>query len=84
MSASNLQVNINIDMCSGLKRAQWILLEARLLTVQSSYLHHGSLGIALFTRDVLPLRQRFYSGERTEELREAIMQLETIEERRSC
>jgi hypothetical protein len=57
------------------KILDWNLAEEHLKAVADQRLHEGSLGINRFMIDVEPYWKRYWDGERTEELFNAIMRL---------
>ena len=54
----------------------WTKAEAWLTTVERLYTEIGTAGYLALTYIILPLRDRFNNGERTQELHDTIMSLE--------
>jgi hypothetical protein len=53
---------------------QWIAAEDHLQKVMVDLMNKGSFGIAQYCEKVLPLRQRYRDGERTNELHKLMME----------
>lgn len=62
-------------MKNDIHNIDWVAVEERLEACEKAYAETGSAGLFAMAFAITPCRDRFNKGERTEELRDAIMDI---------